>query len=195
MNEGVIKFKCEWEEQLPLSNSILKDIIHWRNRLFALKLIGTDKDGIGYGNISIRHDDKQFIISGSQTSIKEKADENDFTLVTSFDIEKNLIQCKGPVKASSESLTHAAIYSVCKEANAIIHIHNSDLWKKLKNKIPTTPEYAEYGTPVLALEIMKLFETSDIINHRIFVMGGHPEGIISFGRSLKEAINTFNYYK
>ena len=194
MKEGVIKFDCEWEVALPLDKSLLKDIIYWRNQLFSLGLIGVDNDGIGYGNISIRYKDNQFIISGSQTGSKEIADENDFTLVTSFDIEKNLILCKGPVKASSESLTHAAIYSACKEANAVIHIHNLDVWEQLINEIPTTPDYAEYGTPELAFEIMKLFENSDILKYKILAMGGHHEGIISFGKSLEEAINILNYY-
>ncbi|MBI5326194.1 MAG: class II aldolase/adducin family protein [Ignavibacteriae bacterium] len=194
MKEGVIKFRCHWNKDKPLPLNILNDIIHWRNHLFSINFIGADNDGIGFGNLSIRYKDNQFIISGSQTSINEKADEKDFTLVTSFDIEKNLIQCKGPVKASSESLTHAAIYSVCKEANAVIHIHNLNLWEKLKNKVPTTPDYAEYGTPELAQEIIKLFETSDIINKNILVMGGHPEGIISFGRSLEEAIQVIENY-
>ena len=195
MNEGVIKFNCDWIEGKPLPLNILEDIIHWRNRLFSLKLIGTDKDGIGFGNVSIRYNANQFIISGSQTSNKEKADENDFTLVTSFDIDNNLIHCKGPVQASSESLTHAAIFSACKEANAVIHIHNKELWEKLKNKIPTTPENAEYGTPELAIEIIKLFAHSDIMKFKILVMAGHPEGIISFGKNTKEAINSFLHYK
>lgn len=195
MEDGVIKFRCDWIKDKPLPLSLLRDIIHWRNHLFSLGLIGVDKNGIGFGNISIRHNKNQFIITGSQSSIKEKADENDFTLVTSYDIKNNLIQCKGPVQASSESLTHAAIYSACNDANAVIHIHKLDLWKKLINKIPTTPDYAEYGTPEMALEIMKLFENSVILKNKILVMGGHPEGIISYGGSLEEAINTLNYYK
>ncbi|OGU14831.1 MAG: hypothetical protein A2X61_01565 [Ignavibacteria bacterium GWB2_35_12] len=194
MKEGVIKFKCEWIEDKPLPLSILKDLIITRNSLYSMNLIGTDKDGIGYGNISIRYNENQFIISGSQTGIKEKADENDFTTVTSYEIEKNLIHCKGPVQASSESLTHAAIYSACEEANAVIHIHNIELWKKLKNIIPTTPEYAEYGTPELAFEIIKLFAHSDLMKYKILAMSGHPEGIISFGKNLEEAIRILNSY-
>ncbi|TAL70422.1 MAG: class II aldolase/adducin family protein [Bacteroidetes bacterium] len=194
MSEGVIKFNCKWIKDKPLQLSLLNDIIHWRNHLFALNFIGIGQDGIGYGNISIRYKSNQFIISGSQTGNKEIADENDFTLVTFFALEKNLIHCKGPVQASSESLTHAAIYSACEEANAVLHIHNLKIWNELKNKIPTTPEYAEYGTSELANEIIKLFESSDIIKHKILVMGGHPEGIISFGKNLEEAFQILEKY-
>lgn len=194
MNEGVIKFNCNWIQDKSLPLSLLYDIIHWRNRLFSLKLIGADKDGVGFGNISIRYNDNQFIISGSQTGNKEKADENDFTLVTSYEIENNLIHCKGPVQASSESLTHEAIYSACTETNAIIHIHNLKVWNKLKNKIPTTSEYAEYGTPELAQEIIKLFNNSDILKYKILAMSGHPEGIIIFGKNLEEAFDIIYGY-
>ncbi len=187
MKEGIIKFNCEWlfKEPLPVEN--LRDIISWRNELYKLKLIGVDKDGIGYGNISIRHSEKQFIISGSQTGNKDIVNEFDFTLVTSFNISENYLKCEGPVKASSESLTHAAVYSACTKANAVIHIHNFKIWKEQKNKAPATPDYVEYGTPELANEITKLLTNSDAVNQKILVMGGHYEGILIFGNNIREA--------
>ena len=33
-----------------------------------------------------------------------------YVKVSSFNIDDNAVQCSGPLKASSESLTHAAIY-------------------------------------------------------------------------------------
>ena len=189
MQEGIIKFNCEWLNKKPLPANQLKEIIFWRNKLFKLKLICAGKDGIGYGNISIRHRKEQFIISGSQTGIKKIADENDFTLITEFNISKNYIKCEGTVKASSESLTHAAIYSALPEINAVIHVHDKEAWNKFKNKMPTTSESAEYGTPKLAQEIFRLSKSPEIFNTKIIILAGHEDGIISFGKSLDEAFN------
>jgi len=61
------------------------------------------------------------------------------------------------------------------------------LWNKLINKIPTSSPDVEYGTPEMAFEIHRLFKETDLSAKQILVMGGHEEGIISFGENLDEA--------
>jgi len=185
--EGIIKFNCEWLKDESLPKEILKDIIFWRNKLYELNLIGVYEDGIGYGNISIRHEQNKFIISGSQTGHIGIATEKEFTLVEDYDFNNNYIQCRGPVQASSESLTHAAIYEASPKINGVIHIHNLQAWEKYKNKLPTTNENIEYGTPEMATEIFRLFRETNAIEEKIIIMGGHKEGIIVFGENLEEA--------
>ena len=96
------------------------------------------------------------------------------------------MECHGPVKASSESLTHAAVYADSK-VNAVIHVHNLKLWNYLKNKVPATS--AEYGTPEMAYEVIRLFKETDVSTRNIFIMLGHIEGVVAFGRDLDEAGN------
>ena len=46
--------------------------------------------------------------------------------------------CIGPIQASSASLTHAAIYQANPDINAVIHVHDRDLWENLLDRVPTT---------------------------------------------------------
>jgi ribulose-5-phosphate 4-epimerase/fuculose-1-phosphate aldolase len=195
MTEGYIKFNCNWIKQE--FNEDITEINKLRNKLYSLNLIGAYENGIGFGNISIR-EGNNFIITGSKTGGIENLTNNHFTKVTNWYFNKNNLTCEGPIEASSESLTHAAIYTSNSNINAVIHVHNLNLWEKLINKIPTTDEKAEFGTPEMAYEIMKLFRENQVTKKRILIMGGHKEGIISFGKNLEEAGNVlldyFNLY-
>ncbi len=188
IDEGYIKFNCRWIEAGAVERSDGDDINHVRNRLFELGLIGVYEDGIGFGNVSVRSlGEAKFIISGTQTGGIPVLNESHYTRVLQYDLTNNSLLCKGPVKASSESLTHAALYEAGASAKAILHIHHDDLWKKLLNQIPTTSKYVPYGTPEMALEIKRLFRETNLLREKILVMAGHPGGIISFGENPKEA--------
>ena len=184
MEEGYIKFNCNWIKAAPFSKQQIKEINVWRNRLYDLKLIGAYPNGIGYGNISIRDTDESFLITGSATGNLELLDENHYTQVNEYDFSQNNLSCTGPIIASSESLTHAVLYESSPESNAVIHIHSIDMWKKLLHKVPTTKANVPYGTPEMADEIQRLFRETDVALKKIIVMGGHQEGIISFGKTL-----------
>ena len=186
---GVIKFNCNWIKAEPMNAELLIDLNFWRDKMFDLGFIVVNVDGIGYGNMSIRSTENQFIITGSATGKERKLSNQHFTKVIDFDLEKNSLTALGPIIASSESLTHAVIYEYHKNINAVIHIHNLALWKKLMNKIPTTIKSVEYGTPAMAKEMIRLFDETNLTNEKILVMAGHEEGIISFGKDLIEAGN------
>lgn len=185
--EGIIKFNCNWEKSGPLQADLIKDINDWRSKLYSAGLIGENADGTGYGNISIRYKANEFIISGSATGkLKELSGEH-FTLVTAYDLEQNSLTTVGPVKASSESLTHAVIYESQKDVNAVMHVHHLQLWKKLLTTRPATSMTVEYGTTAMAKEIQRLFRESDLAAQKIFAMGGHEGGIVSFGKNTADA--------
>ena len=184
--EGVIKFKCNWIKEVPLDFELIKGLNEWRDKLYNANLIGKNKDGIGFGNISIRHQNN-FIITGSSTGKSSKLTAEHYTLVTQYDLDKNTLTAVGPIIASSESLTHAVIYEHQKNVNAVMHVHHSALWEKLLNILPATNKDVEYGTPAMAREIVRLFEESDLAEEKIFAMGGHEEGVVSFGKDLDEA--------
>ena len=186
---GVIKFNCNWIKSEPLPMSELNELNTWRNKMFALGWIGVNAEEIGFGNISIRSKNNEFIISGSATGKLKTLNNEHYTKVVEYDLEKNSLTAVGPILASSESLTHAVIYEYDKTVNAIIHIHNYDLWKKNMNEMPTTKKEIEYGTPAMANEMIRLFDETDLRNKKVLVMAGHEEGIISFGENLEEAGN------
>ena len=188
MEDGYIKFKAKWDQSPALPYRFIKELNKWRNLLYQVKLVGAYDDGIGYGNISQRFGNSgHFIISGSGTGNLESLTPDHFSLVTNIDIDHNLLHCKGPIMASSESMSHGVIYRECTDIHGVIHIHNKELWLKLLDKVPTTSEKAEYGTPEMAYEIIRLFRETDLMEKRIIVMKGHEEGIFTFGKSLDEA--------
>ncbi len=186
--DGYIKFKCDWTKSDPLPPQKIRKLNDWRRRLYRLGLLGVYENGIGYGNVSVRDNmEGQFIITGTQTGSLSVLTEQHYTLVYHFDLDRNILSCEGPIEASSESLTHAVLYQISPEINAVIHVHQKTLWRKLLNRVPTTSEKAAYGTPEMAREVERLFKHSKVAEKGIFVMGGHEEGIVTFGKSLQEA--------
>lgn len=155
--------------------------------MHQLKLIGVyEKINIGYGNISIKIDEG-ILISGTQTGNIHPIQDDDFALVTDYSMIDNKVSCKGKLKASAESLTHAAVYEADNSIQAIIHIHSKELWLKLMDKVPTSDKSVPYGTAKMASEIKRLFKGTNLANDKIMVMAGHDEGIITFGKNLDEA--------
>lgn len=187
MKETGIKFNCRWLDEKPLDYKWLKDLNVWRSRLFKAGLIGICPDGIGYGNMSIRFQRTKFIITGSATGKLQKLNARHYTQVTDYNLDKNRVTCAGPVKASSESLTHALLYECDKDIQAVFHVHHRGLWKELMNVVPTTKASIEYGTIEMAREMRRLFKETDVAQQKIFVMAGHEEGIVAFGKTMEEA--------
>ena len=109
MDEGYIKFNCNWIEKEPFPSQLLHGINQWRSILYNLGYIGVYDNGIGFGNISIRYHDRPFIISGTATGALKVLNENHYVLVNDYNLQLNSVTCTGLIKASSESLSHAAI--------------------------------------------------------------------------------------
>jgi ribulose-5-phosphate 4-epimerase/fuculose-1-phosphate aldolase len=196
IDEGYIKYQCNWINAPPIAIEKLLEINCWRSRLYQLNLIGQYENGIGFGNISIRDREKSFIVSGTSTGAIPSLNEQHYTKVVDFDWEKNFLTCVGPIKASSESLTHAAIYQANPNINAVIHVHDRQLWENLLDRVPTTSPNCAYGTPEMATEIIRLCREDRLKDLKIIAMSGHEEGIIAFGSSLDEAGDILlNYHR
>ena len=178
-----IKFNCNLIKG-TVEKEKIEELNYWRNKLFEMGLIGVYENGVGFGNISERTQGNKFIITGSTTGGKEKLDEKGYCKVTEFDFKKNSLSCVGKIKASSESLTHAAVYQSLAEVNAVIHVHNLKLWNYLLEKAPATKKEVKYGTPEMAKELIRLVKEKEAREKKIVVMKGHKEGIISFGKTL-----------
>ena len=193
-DEGYIKFHCTWlKEGLPADISI-KEINVCRDKLYDSGLIGAYADGTGYGNISVRLNGNMFLITGTTTGNIQHLTDKHYTTVTGYNIMQNNLVCEGPIKASSESLTHAIIYEAMPSTNAVIHIHNKALWKNLIGVVPTTSAEVRYGTAEMAFEMNRLIASTNLIKERILVMAGHEDGLIVIGKDLNEALNKVQDY-
>src|SRR5438477_12968088 len=185
---GSVKFTCQ---QVPIEISRFAgfaELKRYRRKLLALGMIGVDASGVGFGNLSIRNGaTSRFYITGSATAGVSELMPTDCAKVVAYDFARNWLQCEGSTVASSESLTHAAVYESDPTARAVIHCHDMKLWTALLHKVPTTPEKVEYGTPEMAYAVRGLFDNTDVLKKKIFVMAGHEGGVVAFGRDLRSA--------
>ena len=189
IDEGYVKYSSDWT-QGPAPEHAVTDLLEaWRRPLYQAGLIGQYEDlGIGFGNISVRsHTNGLFVISGTQTGHIARTRSEHYALVTAYDVDANHVTCTGPVQASSESLTHAAIYELDDAIEAVVHVHSRMLWERLRDHLPTTNADISYGTPAMAREFVRLYRDTDFATGGIAIMAGHEEGIVSIGRSLEEA--------
>ena len=146
----------------------------------------------GFGNLSQRKDYQRysksskpkFLISGTQTGKFSDLTGDHYTRVIDYDLCQNKVTAMGPVQASSESLTHAAIYELDTAIQAIFHIHHRHLWEcMLRDGAIRTPKEIPYGTQEMALCVQKLFAGKPV---GLFAMEGHQDGIIAFATNLDE---------
>ncbi|MEM6264558.1 MAG: class II aldolase/adducin family protein [Bacteroidota bacterium] len=187
IDEGYIKYRQHWIQTAPFSEQICKELALARQWAFEAGLIGFDPvQNVGYGNISQRTQ-KGFLISGTQTGDFPQLNGSHFCHVDRYNLDTNELWCQGPIKASSEALTHAVVYAQDEYCQAVIHVHSRDLWERLLHQIPTTDDNVPYGTPEMAYEVMRLFLGNEIHRVNAFAMAGHQDGIVTFGNSLEAA--------
>jgi L-ribulose-5-phosphate 4-epimerase len=185
--EGVIKFNLTFRTE-KLAGVDIGELSAWRTVLKDLGLLGQTPgryDGYGFGNISQRCDGG-FVISGTQTGELDAVTLDDYAVCETWDLQRNAVDAKGAVKPSSESLSHASIYDVHESVTCALHAHSPDIWRNsVELGIAVTEESVAYGTPEMAKEVRRLM--MDMDSPGIFSMGGHEDGVFTFGRSLAEA--------
>ena len=189
IEEGYTKFIVDWSDRTPVDHPAIGELDRWRRPLFDAGLIGQYEDeGIGYGNISVRNPgSRQFLISATQTGHLAATGPGHYALVTAWDIDANRVTCRGAAQASSETLTHAAIYELDDAICAVVHVHDLVLWRQLKGTVPTTGTEVAYGTPEMAREFTRLWRETGLAESGIAAMAGHESGIVSTGSTLAEA--------
>ena len=195
-DEGYIKFRSERIPGPPIEQTHVEDLLAVRKKLFEAKLIGSDSDGVGYGNISKRVIGScQFYITGTQTGGLVELHPEHVARVLTADVGQNVLRWSGSVNASSESLTHWATYEVDPSINAVIHAHHELLWQYLiRGGMPTTDRLIPYGTPELGREVQRLYTHGGAGGGKIIAMGGHKDGVLSFGGSADEAYNVLMFW-
>ena len=188
-NEGYVKYSAEHTTCPIIEAPNWKELNEARTHLHKLGLIGVYSDGIGYGNVSIRHRENEFLISGTATGAAPVLSLNEYCLVNFFDIKQNRVVTSGHIQASSESMTHGAVYQSCREINCVIHIHSKKIFDgMLRDNYPSTQKEAEYGTPEIALAIGSCVKNTGK-NEGQIALAGHDEGILTYGTSIEKAFN------
>ena len=103
------------------------------------------------------------MISGTQTGHVVDVTAEHFAVVTAYDIGANSVTSSGPVEASSESLTHAAIYDLDSAIGGVVHAHSDQPVEWLSaDTLPSTKASVAYGTPQMAHEFSRLFRETTV---------------------------------
>lgn len=194
--EGVIKYHLS-HQHVPLKTQLpIAALNAWRTVFYKLELIGQVDgryEGYGFGNISQKittsnTDDRQFIITGTQTGHLQTLSRQDYCVVKQVNLKNNSVESMGETKPSSEALTHASVYQQNNEIKSVIHVHSPDIWINTKKLyLPYITENIAYGTPEMANEVAHLLQKSYPQHTGIFSMLGHEDGIVAFSDSLEKA--------
>lgn len=181
MDDGVIKYSSERVDGSAPESKALRQLNAARTRLFELGLIGAYPNGIGYGNLSLRAAGTQFVISASATGAAPTLRLDQYCLVEAFSIERNWVRARGALPASSEAMTHGAIYLANPAAQCVIHVHSRALFDALlaQGVLHTAADIA-YGTPAMAQAVMRLVQAQPVLPV-LFAMAGHDEGVVAYG--------------
>jgi hypothetical protein len=191
-SEGVIKFQLihEMSNAIPWHYCVELDI--WRTVLFQLGLTGTDPKrygGLAFGNVSCRLEGQSFLVSGTQTGSLKKLRPDDYCIVEKIDIDHNRLVSRGPIKPSSEALTHGAVYAFGHTGiQCVLHVHSPEIWNHREwFGIPSTSSEVAYGTQEMALAVAKLSHDHP---NSLIALGGHEDGILALGKTVEEAAIT-----
>ncbi len=181
MDDGTIKYTSVRRAGAIPRTPQLDALNQARTALFDLGLIGAYPSGIGYGNLSIRTCANQFIITASATGGERILGVDQYCLVESFSPQENCVASLGPLPASSESMTHGAIYSTNSSVHCVIHAHSRSLFGRLLtgNHLMTAGDIP-YGTPAMARAVAELVTRQPSLPI-LFAMAGHDEGVVAYG--------------
>ncbi len=188
IDDGVIKYQRVFTPADPLQHHEYRQLESWRKKLYQLELIGEYPNVfIGYGNMSQRLAPSlpiQFIITGTQTGKFAALSGEHYTTVTGYNLESNLIEAKGCIDASSEALTHAALYEVSAKIKAVFHIHDKTIWQgMLDDDFLYTKKDIPYGTVEMARAVQEIVKGK---SKGVFAMAGHEDGVVAWGNTLEE---------
>ena len=199
--DGVRKFKAiaeKWTAQIE--ENYLPELTMWRSIFVIFFLIGKDAESVGYGNISRRIPGDnggrglEFIITASQTGHLKQLSVADYVHVTRSIPEQNIVYYVPGTfdpehrKPSSETMTHFGVYDALPDANFVFHVHSKIIWDaRYRLNIPETPTNVPYGTPAMAAATRALLAKPGVAEGKIMAMGGHRDGIVTWGKIANEA--------
>jgi len=192
IDEGYIKYSAHRRDGEVEYTEDVRNLNMVRTTLFNMELIGVYDNGIGYGNVSYRTEGNSFVISGSATGGEMALKPDQFALVESFDLANNSVDSVGKIDASSESMSHGAIYEAIPEVNTVIHVHSRKIFDHMIEKhYPKTPKEISFGTPELATSIKEVILSNKLPNG-VLVTEGHDEGVIVYAVNLDIAYDLIN---
>lgn len=195
---SIIGFQLSFHAGPPADRSWIEEPNRWREILRRHGLLGQDParyGGFGFGNVSRRlppwdapAGHRRFLITASQTGHLDHLEPEHFTLVLRCAPADNQLEARGAHPPSSESITHGMLYDLDPGLRYVMHVHSADLWLASERLgLTVTDPRWPYGSPELARDIAFLYRETDLPQRHVLAMGGHRDGLISFGKTADEA--------
>ena len=183
--DGYVKFHCLHTPAPALPTEMLSELNCLRTDLVRAGLVGSLDNGIGYGNVSMRWKNGTFLVTATSTGHIPVLGPEGYCLVTGCDLDANAVWCEGVMAASSESMTHAAVYDASSVACCVVHIHHKVMYQMLLDgHAPATRSDASFGTPAMAKSVAELVRQHPADG--VIAMTGHPDGIILYAPSIDD---------
>lgn len=181
--EGYVKYRCVHNVGPAPDHPDWAALNDLRSDLVRAGLVGQLENGVGYGNLSLRAG-QGFLVTGTATGHIPVLGPEHYCLVTRCDIDANTVWSVGPLQASSESMTHAAIYEASAMTGCVIHLHHARLYAQLlQGKAPATSPEAAFGTPAMAHSVADLVRRHPADG--IIVMTGHKDGFLMYAPNVE----------
>lgn len=181
--EGYVKYRSVHKNGPAPKHPQWKMLNDLRSDLVRAGLVGVLENGVGYGNVSLRAENG-FVVTATATGHIPELGPEGYTLVTRCDIDANTVWSTGPALASSESMTHAAVYESSPSINCVIHLHHAGLYGQLlKGNAPATAQNAAFGTPAMAHSVANLVRRHPADG--IIVMTAHQNGFIVYAPTVE----------
>jgi ribulose-5-phosphate 4-epimerase/fuculose-1-phosphate aldolase len=192
--EGVINFAYDLQ---PSDTAIAEDelkapLAGWRSIFKQLGLIGQESErygGFGFGNLSVRDEEKpdEFVISASQTGALAALKDKHLVRITGYSLERFWVDALGRQPPSSETLTHAMIYSADSRIRWVFHCHSPDIWRAAQTlAIPCTGPEVAYGSLDMVTAVAELLDKHQS-RPLLFATLGHEDGIFSCAPTARDA--------
>ena len=190
-DEGYVKYRCIHTPGPAPAHPDFAALDALRTGLFDAGLLGVRADGVGFGNVSARAAGSGFVVTATATGGARVLGKEGYCLVTEWDVDGNWVCSTGPRQASSEAMSHAALYRVDPSVRCVAHVHSRALFDHLLAAgAPATPPDAAFGTPDMARALAEL-----AARHRggvrLMVMSGHDEGVMACGPDIPSVAALF----
>lgn len=161
--------------------SRLDELISWCN-IFALNNLAPTHPEGSYGNLSVRINSHDMLITATSLDLGKKMTKSDFVYVHQCDYRSYVITASGGQPPSSETPIHWALYAARPDVMAVFHGHNDAINASAAAMgIPETAIEQPYGSLQLVAEVEKLCD------YDFFNMKNH--GFISMGKTMEDAGN------
>lgn len=191
--EGVINFAYDLQppDAAIAEEELATPMGGWRTIFKRLGLIGQEParyGGFGFGNLSARDAEKpeEFVISASQTGLLDTLKDKHLVRITGYNLERFWVDAMGSQPPSSETLTHAMIYSVDPRIRWVFHCHSPEIWRHADAlALPCTGQDVAYGSRAMVAAVAELLDTHQS-RPLLFATLGHEDGVFSCGPTARD---------